>query len=136
MNPTRTLTARAAILVAAVGLLLTGCGAKTPDALVRREVAPAVTSDVTKPCTREAAQSTAPADPAPAGLAATFDAAGDKIVLSGGQNVTVPALAAKLTSVSSVKALAAVIVRMDMRNAPGKDRLKEWLRAARRLRKQ
>ena len=32
MNPTRTLTARAAILVAAVGLLLTGCGAKTPDA--------------------------------------------------------------------------------------------------------
>ena len=39
MNPTRTLTARAAVLLAAVGLLLTGCGTKTPDALVRREVA-------------------------------------------------------------------------------------------------
>ena len=33
--------------------------------------------------------------PEPIGLAATFDAAGDKIVLSGGQNVTLPALSAK-----------------------------------------
>ena len=107
MKPTRsTLTARAAVLVAAVGLLLTGCGAKTPDALVRREVAPAVTSDVTKPCAREAAQSTAPAEPAPAGLAATFDTAGDKIVLSGGQNVTLPALAAKLNKPDLLKETA------------------------------
>ena len=52
MNATRTLTARMAVLVAAAGLLLTGCGTKAPDALVRREVAPAVASDVTKPCTR------------------------------------------------------------------------------------
>ena len=41
MNATRTLTVRMAGLVAAAGLLLTGCGTKAPDALVRREVAPA-----------------------------------------------------------------------------------------------
>jgi parallel beta-helix repeat protein len=96
MRSTTSLTLRLAALVAAAGLLLTGCGNKTPDALVRREVAPPVASDVAKPCTREAAQATAPAEPAPAGLAASFDQANDKIVLSGGQNVTLPALAAKL----------------------------------------
>ena len=93
MNATRTLTVRAATLVAAAGLLLSGCGSTAPNALVRRDVAPAATSDVSKPCTREAAATGAPAaESAPAGLAATFDAAGDKIVLSGGQNVTLPAL--------------------------------------------
>ena len=60
MNATRTLTVRMAGLLAAAGLLLTGCGTKAPDALVRREVAPATASDVTKPCTRLAAESTAP----------------------------------------------------------------------------
>ena len=74
MNATRTLTVRMAGLLAAAGLLLTGCGTKAPDALVRREVAPATASDVTKPCTRLAAESTAPPESAPAGLAATFDA--------------------------------------------------------------
>ena len=48
-------------------------------------------TDLAKPCTREAAQATTPAEPAPAGLAATFDQADDKIVLTGGQNVTLPA---------------------------------------------
>ncbi len=55
MNATRTLTVRVATLVAAAGLLLSGCGSTAPNALVRRDVAPAATSDVTKPCTREAA---------------------------------------------------------------------------------
>ena len=85
MNATRTLTARMASLVAAAGLLLTGCGTEAPDALVRREVAPAVASDVAKPCTRLTAESTAPPESAPAGLTATFDQAGNKIVLSVGQ---------------------------------------------------
>ena len=106
MNATRTLTVRMAGLVAAAGLLLTGCGTKAPDALVRREVAAATASDVTKPCTRLAGESTAPPESAPAGLAATFDAAGNKIVLSGGQNVTLPALAAKLNKPDLLKETA------------------------------
>jgi parallel beta-helix repeat protein len=101
-----TLTLRLSALVAAAGLLLTGCGTKTPDALVRREVAPAAAADVAKPCTREATQAAAPGEPTPAGLAATFDQAGDKIVLSGGQNVTLPALAAKLGKPDLVKETA------------------------------
>ena len=107
MNATRTLTVRVATLVAAAGLLLSGCGSTAPNALVRRDVAPAATSDVSKPCTREAAATGAPAaESAPAGLAATFDAAGDKIVLSGGQNVTLPALSAKLNKPDLLKETA------------------------------
>lgn len=94
---------RLAALVAAAGLLLTGCSNTTPDALVRREVAPAAAGDAAKPCTREAAPGGAADDPAPAGLAATFDAAGDKIVLTAGQNVTIPALAAKLGKPDLIK---------------------------------
>ena len=93
---TATRTVRAAALLAAAGLLLTGCGTKAPDALVRREVPAAIVTDPAKPCSRLAAESTAPPESTPAGLAATFDAAGNRIVLSGGQNVTLPALAAKL----------------------------------------
>jgi parallel beta-helix repeat protein len=106
MRSTTSLTLRLSALVAAAGLLLTGCGNKTPDALVRREVAPAATADVTKPCTREATQTTTAAEPAPAGLAATFDQAGDKIVLTGGQNVTLPALSAKLDNPDLLKETA------------------------------
>jgi parallel beta-helix repeat protein len=96
MTSSASLALRLWALVAAAGLLLAGCGNKTPDALVRREVPPPAAADVAKPCTREAPQGPEAGEPAPAGLAATFDQAGDKIVLSGGQNVTLPALAAKL----------------------------------------
>jgi parallel beta-helix repeat protein len=96
MRSTTSLTLRISVLAATAGLLLTGCGNTTPDALVRREVAPATTSDAAKPCDRTAAQGAASADPAPAGLAVTFDQATDKIVLSGGQNVSLAALSAKL----------------------------------------
>ena len=101
-----TLTLRLSALVAAAGLLLTGCGDKTPEALVRREVAPAATTDLAKPCTREAAQATAPAEPTPAGLVASYDPTEDKIVLSGGQNVTLPALSAKLNNPDYLKETA------------------------------
>ena len=96
MHTIRTTARRLAVLAATAGLLLTGCANKAPDELVRREVAPAAAADAAKPCGREAAEGGAADGPAPAGLAATFDAAGDKIVLSAGQNVTIPALAAKL----------------------------------------
>ena len=91
MNATRTLTARMASLVAAAGLLLTGCGASA-RALVRREVAPAVASDVAKPCTRRTADRRPPHPRAPAGLAATFDRGANKIVPAGGRNVTLARL--------------------------------------------
>jgi parallel beta-helix repeat protein len=100
------LAVRVAVLVSAVGLLLSGCGNTTPEALVRREVPPPVSTDAAKPCTREATQTTTGEDPKPAGLAATFDRAGDKIVLSGGQNVTLPALSAKLDDPALLREVA------------------------------
>ena len=106
MRSSTSLTLRLSALVAAAGLLLTGCGNKTPDALVRREVAPAVVTDLAKPCAREATQAAAPAEPAPAGLAVTFDQAGDKILLSGGQNVPLSALSAKLNKPDMLKETA------------------------------
>jgi hypothetical protein len=102
MRSTTTLALRLSALVAAAGLLLTGCGNKTPDALVRREVAPPTTSDVAKPCTREAPEATAPAAPAPAGLAATYDQPTNTITLTGGQNVTLGALSNKLANKSLI----------------------------------
>src|SRR5689334_11476252 len=106
MRSRTSLAVRIGALVAAGGLLLAGCGNKTPDPLVRREVPPPVTLDVAKPCTQEAAQATAPAEPTPAGLAVTFDQANDKIVLTGGQNVTLPALSAKLNKPDFLKETA------------------------------
>ena len=103
MRTTRPRLRRLAVLVAAAGLLLTGCGNTTPDALVRREVGPVAAADAAKPCTREAPEGGAAADPAPPGLAAAFDPAGDKIVLSGGQNVSIPALSTKLGKPDLIK---------------------------------
>jgi parallel beta-helix repeat protein len=102
----RPATLRLSALVAVAGLLLTGCGNEAPAALVRREVAPAVASDPAKPCTREATQAATPAEPAPAGLTVSFDQVGDKIVITGGQNVTLPALKAKLSNPEFVKETA------------------------------
>jgi hypothetical protein len=100
------LALRIGALVAATGLLLTGCSNKTPDALPRREVPAAVKADTAKPCTREAPEGGAAADPAPRGVTASFDAAGDKIVLSAGQNVTLPALSAELGNPALLKETA------------------------------
>ena len=105
MPTTRPALVRLAVLVTA-GLLLTGCADKVPDALVRREVAPMAAGDPAKPCTREAAAAPAPTEPPPAGLAATFDAANDKIVLSGGQNVTLAALKSELADPKFVQETA------------------------------
>jgi parallel beta-helix repeat protein len=97
MNVTKMrLLARVAVLTAAAGLLLTACGAAPPEALVRRELPAATNTDAVKPCTREAAQGSPVSERPPAGLAARFDAAGDKIVLSGGQNVSLTALSERL----------------------------------------
>jgi parallel beta-helix repeat protein len=100
------LALRIGALVAATGLLLTGCSNKTPDALPRREVPAAVKADTAKPCTREAPEGGAATDPAPRGVTASFDAAGDKIVLSAGQNVTLPALSAELGNPALLKETA------------------------------
>jgi parallel beta-helix repeat protein len=108
MNSKRStsLSVRAAILLAVAGLLLSGCGTTTPDALVRREVAPAAATDKAKPCTREAAAATAAPERTPPGLAATVDRVGDKIVLTGGQNVSLSALSKKLDDPALLREVA------------------------------
>jgi parallel beta-helix repeat protein len=97
---------RVALLLAAVGLVVSGCGNTTPEPLVRREAPPAAASDPAKPCTRMAAEGTAVDEPAPAGISATLDRVNDKIVLTAGQNVTLPALSKELNDPALLREVA------------------------------
>ena len=91
--------ARAALVVATVAVL--GCAVvlavigsipPEPPQLVRQEAAPPVEIDPTHPCTREAPAGQG-APPTEGGVEARFDPAQNAVVLSGGQGVTLPALA-------------------------------------------
>jgi parallel beta-helix repeat protein len=99
-------TLRLSALVAAAGLLLTGCGNTPPEPLVRREATPPVTANATKPCERTPAQASTSDEAATPGLTVTFDAATDKIIVNTGQNVTLPALRAKLSDKEMIKEVA------------------------------
>jgi parallel beta-helix repeat protein len=99
-------TLRLSALVAAAGLLLTGCSNTTPEPLVRREATPPVTANAAKPCERAPVEGSAPAETATPGLTVSFDAATDKIIVNTGQNVTLPALRAKLSDKEMVKEVA------------------------------
>ena len=107
MRSDTSLTLRLAALVAAAGLLLTGCGNKTPDALVRREVRagrPRRTSPSPAPARRPRRRHR-PSPRRPVWPRRSTQA-GDKIVLTGGQNVTLPALSAKLNKPDLLKETA------------------------------
>ena len=106
MRSTSSVSLRLSAVAAVAGVLLAGCGNTTPNELVRRDVPAAAATDTAKPCTREAPQGAAAADPTPTGVTATFDAVGDKIVLSAGQNVTLPALSKKMGNPDYLKEVA------------------------------
>jgi parallel beta-helix repeat protein len=84
--------AGAAAVVTAVLALLAGCGNAEPPPLVPHQVAPVAKADPAVPCTREASVGAPDNAPAPAGTAAVFDKAAQKIVLSAGNGVSLPAL--------------------------------------------
>lgn len=82
----------AVVAVAALGVAIIGRGQAEPPPLVPRQVAAAQTTDPAAPCSREVAAGAPDAVPAPAGTVATFDPALQKIVLSAGSSVSLPAL--------------------------------------------
>ena len=108
---TRT-TLRVALLMAALCLLGSACSASAPEPLPRREVAPDAVIDPARPCIREApvAVPSAQAEPAgqaaAGGLGATFDPGTNKIVLSAGQGITLPALSQAIDDPRAVREVA------------------------------
>ncbi len=80
----------AAVAVALV--LVAGCGQAEPPPLVPHPVAARTATDPSTPCSREAAAGAADTAAAPAGTVAVFDSAAQKIVLSAGTGVSLPAL--------------------------------------------
>ena len=102
------------MVAACATLLLAGCSPTPPPDLVPRTVPATAPVDPAAPCSREA-PAAAPADrPAPAGTKATFDRAANKIVLSAGDGVTLPALSRIVDDPAALR-----------ETAPG-----EWLLAA------
>ncbi|HEY0815281.1 MAG TPA: right-handed parallel beta-helix repeat-containing protein [Pseudonocardia sp.] len=95
---------------AALGLCLlaaAGCATATPPALDRRTVAAPITSDVAKPCTKEAAATSA--DPAGAGsgtVAAGFDRGTNTITVTGGTGITMDRLSKAINNPAALRELA------------------------------
>jgi parallel beta-helix repeat protein len=83
------------VLVAAAALLATACSTPMPDAIPKEEAAPKITIDPAKPCTREAPAGE-PATGGGGAPTARYDAAANTIRLTGGENVSLSALADRL----------------------------------------
>jgi parallel beta-helix repeat protein len=79
-------------LAGALALVVGGCAPPAPQPLVRHEAAAAVEIDPARPCTREVTVAGTPAT-APTAVEARFDAVQNTILLTGGEGVTLPALA-------------------------------------------
>jgi parallel beta-helix repeat protein len=84
------------VLAATAALLASACSTPTPDPLVRQEAAPKVSVDPAQPCSREPAGGGEQAGGGDAD--ARFVAATNTIELTGGQGVTLPALAQAVDS--------------------------------------
>ena len=74
------------------GLLLVGCATSAAPDLVRATAPPAAAVDPAKPCSQERSSDDPGPRAAPARVRATFDPAANKITLSAGEAVTLPAL--------------------------------------------
>jgi parallel beta-helix repeat protein len=81
----------AAVVTLALGLVA-ACGHAEPPPLVPHQVAATAAADPATPCSREAPVGAADSAPAPPGTVAVFDRAAQKIVLSAGTGVSLPAL--------------------------------------------
>jgi parallel beta-helix repeat protein len=84
------------VLLAVAALLASACANPTPDPLTRKEAAADEKADPAKPCTQEASggDGGGQAGGAPA---ARFDAGTNTINLTGGEGVTLPALAQRVS---------------------------------------
>jgi parallel beta-helix repeat protein len=84
------------VLLAVAALLATACSNPTPDPITRKEAAPNEKVDPASPCTKEPWTGDGGAQPGGAPNA-RFDAASNTITLSGGEGVTLPALAQRVS---------------------------------------
>ena len=94
-----------------LGLLAAaGCSASTPPALDRRTVAGPITSDVAKPCTKEAPATPADNAGAPGDgsgtVAATFDRGTNTITVTSGTGVTMDRLSKAINNPAALRELA------------------------------
>lgn len=90
----RSTTAVRAVLLALLACLCAAaCSAGPPSQLTRRAAPPDAVADPARPCSREAPAAPVAAAPAPAGLAATFDKVANRITVTGGTDVALPAIA-------------------------------------------
>jgi parallel beta-helix repeat protein len=93
-------------LMAALCLLGSACSTPTPQPLARREVAPNTVIDPARPCIRETPAAAPTNQPAPPDLDVTFDRGMNKIVLTAGQGVTLPALSEAIGTPAALREVA------------------------------
>ncbi len=108
MMPIRThrTCGRAALLVGSVLCLVLSACSSQPAPLERRDVSPAAQIDPARPCVREAQHVDPGEDGSSKDVEATFDRGANKIVLSAGEGVTVPALSRAVADQSALRELA------------------------------
>jgi parallel beta-helix repeat protein len=80
------------VLVSTLAIVMSGCATPTPDPLPRRDVAANEATDPTRPCSRSLPATPPAAQPDSLDIDVRFDAGTNTITLSGGENVTIPAL--------------------------------------------
>ncbi len=107
---------------AAVALgLVAGCGRAEPPPLVPHPVAATTTTDPAAPCSRETPVGAPDTVAAPAGTAAVFDRAAQKIVLSSGTGVSLPALSRVVNDPAALSETAPGewLLNVDLEIGPG-----------------
>jgi parallel beta-helix repeat protein len=96
-----------AVLMAGLCILSSSaCSTPTPPPLARREVAPNAVIDPARPCIRETPAAAPTNRPAPPDLDVTFERATNKIVLTAGKGVTLPALSGALGAPAALREVA------------------------------
>ncbi|MGH3565552.1 MAG: right-handed parallel beta-helix repeat-containing protein [Pseudonocardia sp.] len=95
-----------ALLTATLCLLLSACTPAAPELGPPRDVAPTAPVDPTQPCARPVPTGAQAGQPAPVGLEAGFDRAVNKIVLSAGTGVTLPALSQAINDPTALRETA------------------------------